>query len=217
MKVKFKRGWWRTYGTLTPGNVYRVIAIEADQFRILDDVGGPVLFARQAFQIVDPNEAPDWISKRDEDGDRYAHPAKLSERYLFERWHDDDKDARAKLKGYMLGLCWQEAHALEESANFYLRVRWKHERPDMPIDLYSELDEERWEVRKVEVFRDGRLSYAEGRSATGDTRLGEVPVPALEQIAADPEFEPSAISRVEFDAIWERAAYSDLDEEDRPA
>ncbi len=30
----------------------------------------------------------------------------------------------------------------------YLRVGWKHQHPDEPVILYSELDAERWEVRK---------------------------------------------------------------------
>ena len=44
--------------------------------------------------------------------------------------------------------------------------------------LCGELDEARWEVRKVEVFV-GRMTYAEGRDATGDTKLREVPVPSV--------------------------------------
>jgi hypothetical protein len=98
-----------------------------------------------------------------------------------------------------------------------LRVRWKQSQPDTPILLYSELDEHRWEVRKVEVFADGRMTYAEGRGSTGDTQLGEVPVPAIADIASDPEFEPEAITRAEFDAVFDKAAYSDLDEGDEPA
>jgi hypothetical protein len=217
MKVRFKRGWWRTYGTLTPGNVYRVIGIEYDKLRIIDDMGGPVLFAPQAFEFVDPTVPSDWISTRDEDGERHASPPELSERCFFERWHDRDESVRSKLNAYMHSICWGEAKGLDESANTYLRVRWKHSRPDTPVVLYSELDEDRWEVRKIEVFADGRMTHAEGRSATGDTRLGEVPVPSIEQITSDPEFEPEAITRAEFDAVWDKAAYSDLDEGNRPA
>src|SRR5258705_13531981 len=47
----------------------------------------------------------------------------------------------------------------EESEMQYIRVRWKHALPDEPVELLSELDSESWEVRKVEVFRDGRLGF----------------------------------------------------------
>ena len=43
----------------------------------------------------------------------------------------------------------------------YLFVRWKHPNPEDPTLLYSELNEDRWEVRKVEVYADGRLGYAD--------------------------------------------------------
>jgi uncharacterized protein DUF6881 len=57
----------------------------------------------------------------------------------------------------------------------YLRVGWKHQHADEPTILYSELDEDRWEVRKVEVFRNGRRGYASADGSSSGTKLGEVP------------------------------------------
>jgi hypothetical protein len=34
----------------------------------------------------------------------------------------------------------------------YLKVKWNRSFPDEPMLLYSELDRERWEVRKVEFL-----------------------------------------------------------------
>ena len=34
----------------------------------------------------------------------------------------------------------------------YLKVKWNRSFPDEPMPLYSELDRERWEVRKVEFL-----------------------------------------------------------------
>ena len=87
----------------------------------------------------------------------------------------------------------------------YMKCIWKHNFPDDPVLLYSELDEERWEVRKVEVFASGALQYADAETSTGDTGLGLVPTPELAVIAQDPEFEPSQITREEFEEIWARA------------
>jgi hypothetical protein len=87
----------------------------------------------------------------------------------------------------------------------YLACEWVHDLPDEPVLLYSELDLERLETRKVEVFRDGSIGWAyadhEVRSA-----LGEVPVPPMSAIAADPQFRPREISADDFDAIWQRRA-----------
>ena len=217
MKVRFKRGWWRTDRTLTPGNVYRVVGIEVDDLRIIDDVGDPVLFSPRAFDVVDSTPPSEWIVTHGEDGERYACPDTLAERGFFERWHDGDAGARSRLGCYMREVCWREANTLEESANTYLRVQWKHTDNDSPTLLHSELDEDRWEVRKVALFADGRMGYAEARSSSADTELAEAPVPLLEQIAADPRLEPVAISRAEFEAVWDKAAYADLDDGEGPA
>ena len=42
----------------------------------------------------------------------------------------------------------------------YVRVRWLHENPEAPVLAVSELDDHRWERRKVEVFADGSKGYA---------------------------------------------------------
>jgi hypothetical protein len=87
----------------------------------------------------------------------------------------------------------------------YLKVKWNHSFPNEPVLLYSELDRERWEVRKVEIFPSGRMGYAGPGGAVGGTKLGKEPLPSFEQIADDPEFEPAVVSRAEFDEIWAKA------------
>lgn len=87
----------------------------------------------------------------------------------------------------------------------YLRCEWLHEDPQDPVVFYIELDEGRWEVRKVEVFRDGRMGWADADHEVGGCGLGEAEVPPLDEIAADPEFRPSTISRDEFESVWQAA------------
>jgi hypothetical protein len=87
----------------------------------------------------------------------------------------------------------------------YIKVKWIHSFHDEPVLLYCELDRDRWEVRKVEIFPNGRMGYAGPGIAVGGTELGFVSTPPLEQIAEDPEFEPEVISRAEFDDIWAKA------------
>jgi hypothetical protein len=84
----------------------------------------------------------------------------------------------------------------------YLRVQWLHSDTDEPVTLYSELDEEGWEVRKVEIFRDGRIGFASTIEESGSTILREKPFPSLEAIAAEPEFRPVLISKEDFEAVW---------------
>jgi hypothetical protein len=87
----------------------------------------------------------------------------------------------------------------------YIMVRWLHENAQYPILLYSELDEDRYETRKVDIFIDGRTGMADADFEYCDTALGELPTPELEEIAADPQFQPHAIRGLEFEAVWRMA------------
>ncbi|MBR1158187.1 DUF6881 domain-containing protein [Bradyrhizobium elkanii] len=87
----------------------------------------------------------------------------------------------------------------------YLKVKWIHAHADEPVLIYSELDHKHWELRKVEISPDGRIGYADAEVEVGDTGLGQMPLPSVEEIAADPEFEPEVISKAEFEKIWAMA------------
>ncbi len=85
---------------------------------------------------------------------------------------------------------------------FYFKCKWLHDFASEPVLLYSELDADRWELRKVELFADGRKGYASEEGAFGGTRLGEAVIPPLAEINADPQFEAEEISREAFEAVW---------------
>ena len=86
----------------------------------------------------------------------------------------------------------------------YIKVKWNHSLPGEPVWLYSELDAERWETRKVEVFADGSRGYASATESGGETRLGEAPIPPLIKISYDPQFEPVEITKEEFEEVWSK-------------
>ena len=87
----------------------------------------------------------------------------------------------------------------------YQRVVWTQEFEDEPIVLWSEIGNSGYEHRKVEEYRDGRLDYADERASSGSTLLGDQRVPSLDEINRDAEFEAAAVSREDFEAIWNRA------------
>lgn len=88
----------------------------------------------------------------------------------------------------------------------YIKVQWLHDDPDFPVLLYSELDEDRWEIRKVDIYPDGRMEYADKDGGIGSTMLcDEMPIPPLEEIASDPVFVPEEIPQEEFERIWTKA------------
>jgi predicted 3-demethylubiquinone-9 3-methyltransferase (glyoxalase superfamily) len=87
----------------------------------------------------------------------------------------------------------------------YQKVLWHHDHADEPVALYSEIDSG-FEVRKIEVYRDGRHGYADRSRSMGTTVLGETVMPALDEINEDPEFSAAAITAEEFERVWQRAS-----------
>lgn len=84
----------------------------------------------------------------------------------------------------------------------YLKVTWIHDFDDEPVLLYSEVDENNFESRKVEIYKDNRFGLAMHNYDFGGTLLGSEPVPAVSEIAEDPQFIPVSISKEEFEEIW---------------
>lgn len=68
--------------------------------------------------------------------------------------------------------------------------------------MYSEINQDRWEVRKVEVFQDGTSTYASPLYNTGDTWLAESQLPSMDEINKDSQFQADVISRHDFERIW---------------
>ncbi|MEV4176700.1 hypothetical protein [Nonomuraea sp. NPDC049709] len=75
--------------------------------------------------------------------------------------------------------------------------------------MYSEVDDEGYEIRKVHVFRDGRLERADADTETAATGLSEVPIGSIEEIGTHEEFSPSTISKEQFEHVWRRSGTSD--------
>lgn len=86
----------------------------------------------------------------------------------------------------------------------YLEVDWCHTIAVDPVKLYSELDDELWELRKVEVYADGTAGYADAARSTRGTKLSIEPLPSIDDIAADPQFRPREISAEDFESVWQR-------------
>jgi hypothetical protein len=84
----------------------------------------------------------------------------------------------------------------------YIRIRWKHTNPDEPVWLFSELDADGTELRKLECFQNGFCDFASPERSSGSTKLSTQPLPDMQVIARDPEFEPQEITKKEFEDFW---------------
>ena len=87
----------------------------------------------------------------------------------------------------------------------YVLVEWSHDLEDEPYEIYSELDSDRREVRKIEFFRNG-LCFSYGGERGSFEALSKDPFPAdLRSWNLDGQREAKAISRSFFQEIWNQA------------
>jgi hypothetical protein len=85
----------------------------------------------------------------------------------------------------------------------YIRLKWKHTNPDEPVWIFSELDAEGKEVRKIECFLNGFCDIATTMGSSGTASLMTLPLPDLSVLARrDPEFEPVEITKDQFEEVW---------------
>ena len=87
----------------------------------------------------------------------------------------------------------------------YLKVRWYHENPEDPIVLYHEIEADRRETRRIELFEDGRLQRSAKVEPEAPTSLSLEPLPSLDAIREQPEFAAVVIERSIFEEVWDRA------------
>ena len=86
----------------------------------------------------------------------------------------------------------------------YVKYIWIHEREKYPILFYSQLDSDRFEVRKIELWKNGKIGLASEDFKVGETDLGEIAMPELDEFNLDPEFCAFEISEEEFEIIWRK-------------
>jgi len=94
---------------------------------------------------------------------------------------------------------------MKENSMHYIAVEWLHTALDEPTHLYYELDADRYERRKVEIYRDGTIHSADATHGQASTFLAWEPHPPLAGISADPQFHVREITTQEFERVWNQA------------
>jgi hypothetical protein len=80
--------------SLTLNNVYEVLGIEADDYRIIDEDNEPYLFPPDCFEIVDNSIPAFWKTEYGEDKERYSYPPRWFSVGFFEDYFDNVKEVR---------------------------------------------------------------------------------------------------------------------------
>jgi hypothetical protein len=90
----------------------------------------------------------------------------------------------------------------------YIQLKWNHTNPDEPVWIFSELDTNGKEVRKIECFRNGFCDVATETASSGTAALMTLPLPDLSVLARDPEFTPVEITKEQFEEVWAKRRFT---------
>ena len=85
----------------------------------------------------------------------------------------------------------------------YQYAKWIHNSEEYPVHFYSEMNQSRMEVRKIEIWRNGKVGWADSENNFNETFLGSVPIPSLEEINEQIEFDGKQISQIDFEEQWD--------------
>lgn len=86
----------------------------------------------------------------------------------------------------------------------YLKISWLHPFKDEPELLYSEIDAQRYESRKIEIYPDGSFGIASPQFHFGGTALSGLVMPEIEEFSEDTQLISEQISAAEFEGIWNK-------------
>lgn len=90
----------------------------------------------------------------------------------------------------------------------YIKVRWIHSFSDEPSIIFSELDSDRNEIRKIEKYKNGKVQIASQHIYSHFCQLSIYSIPFLDEINSDNQFEGCLISKEEFEKEWKAAILS---------
>jgi len=80
---------------ITPNNIYTVIGIEANWYRIIGNEGEPYLYPPQLFEIVEAGFPPNWKKTIGKNKEIYCYPPEIDRIGFFEDYFDKKEEAIA--------------------------------------------------------------------------------------------------------------------------
>lgn len=88
----------------------------------------------------------------------------------------------------------------------YILVERETEDVDEPFQVYSELDSDRHEVRKMEFFRGG-LCFSYGKERGHESALAKEPFPQdLQALCPEEGMTAQEITRTHFESVWNQVS-----------
>lgn len=88
----------------------------------------------------------------------------------------------------------------------YIKLEWFHDIETEPNIIYSEINNQQYEVRKVEVYKGGAFIKCSEEMVDSQIELADIPFPLnLDEINEDKQFLAKYISKEDFEKIWNKS------------
>jgi hypothetical protein len=75
--------------------IYEVIGISCDHYRVINDIGEPVLYPNYLFEVIDDSLPKSWVKSEFTDGEYYIDPPELCGQGFYEDYFDGVPEAKA--------------------------------------------------------------------------------------------------------------------------
>lgn len=86
----------------------------------------------------------------------------------------------------------------------YMRTELRETEKGLPRLIFSEIEDNGIELRKIEIYDDGMIGYAFDKIEVGKTALADQIIPTVEEINKDDDIIASYLEREEFEKIWNK-------------
>jgi hypothetical protein len=87
-KARIRDG--RLHAGISPSEEYFAIEVNHEEYRIIDDLGEPILYPKELFEVVDPSLPAGWQFLQYPDGEYHLGPTKTLVRGLYEDFFGSD-------------------------------------------------------------------------------------------------------------------------------
>lgn len=89
----------------------------------------------------------------------------------------------------------------------FLKIEFINYKPSDLCDFtYSEIGEDRYEIRKVDIWKNGKIEFAFDEIEYGDTFLGTEPMPSIDILNYEDEWGKTIAHEItfkEFEQVWQ--------------
>jgi hypothetical protein len=91
-----------SHETISPDEIYLVIAVDRDFYRVIDDAGQPVMFPKELFEVIDKRIPSGWAFDEHVGGSYYLEPIPCSVPGFYEDYYGSDGDQVAQIRSHSI-------------------------------------------------------------------------------------------------------------------